>query len=233
MSEKIKGYKSIATTMLGTKRNQVDDSKLKKRLRLLYLDSSLLPKNEFELQNSIINHDICERYMKDIIDSVPFQIGMVRSPQGMVQEPRMTALYGKEIEVYAYSGKTMKALKLDTNETVQEIFSLVEKHIVASFDIVLINYYRNGQDSVSWHSDDEESIDPSLIASLSFGATRKFQIKEIADESKRWQVMLCEGDLLLMKGEFQQKYHHQVPKQVSKVNPVGARINFTFRKVKK
>ena len=92
---------------------------------------------------------------------------------------------------------------------------------------VLINLYRNGNDYISYHSDDEKQIDRSCIASLSFGATRDFVIKRIAyQESITYP--LSDGDLIFMLGDFHDKFKHGIPKRKTVKQP---RWNLTFRKL--
>jgi alkylated DNA repair dioxygenase AlkB len=97
------------------------------------------------------------------------------------------------------------------------------------FNSVLLNLYRSGNDSISWHTDAEKElgINP-IIASVNFGATRKFQLKHIKSKEKI-EIELTHGSLLIMQGELQHFWQHQVPK-TSK--PVNERINLTFRKIK-
>jgi alkylated DNA repair dioxygenase AlkB len=93
----------------------------------------------------------------------------------------------------------------------------------------LLNRYRSGNDSISWHTDAEKElgINP-VIASVNFGATRKFQLRHINTKEKL-EIELTHGSLLIMQGELQHFWQHQVPK-TSKV--VNERINLTFRVIK-
>lgn len=96
----------------------------------------------------------------------------------------------------------------------------------ARFNSCLANYYRDGQDSVSWHADDEPELGPTpVIASVSLGDTRRFQVKSRAT-GEIWNLDLAHGDLLVMRGESQRDYLHGVPKSR---RPIGARLNLTFR----
>ena len=110
-----------------------------------------------------------------------------------------------------------------------ELISLKEKieslaH--CSFNSCLMNYYHHGLDSMGWHSDNEKSIEPnSTIASLSFGASRKFLFLHIKQNIK-YELLLNSGDLLLMKGPIQNHWKHALPKMAKVKHP---RINLTFR----
>ncbi len=98
-----------------------------------------------------------------------------------------------------------------------------------NFNGVLLNLYRDGSDSMGWHSDNEPELgkDP-VIASVSFGATRNFLFKRRDNSSKPFCLTLEPGSLLLMKGKTQENWFHKVPK--TKRN-IGIRINLTFRTV--
>ena len=90
------------------------------------------------------------------------------------------------------------------------------------------DYYRNGNDSMGWHADDEPELGKNpVIASLNLGAARKFQIKHKVQKNTIQSIMLEGGSLLMMQGEMQHHWLHQIPK----VKEAGERINITFRKI--
>ena len=99
-----------------------------------------------------------------------------------------------------------------------------------AFNAVLCNRYADGNDSVSWHSDDDYPVGAtSAVASLSFGATRAFDVRPIApDFCPSQRMLLHAGDLLVMAPGVQQTWWHQLPKTDA---PVGVRVNLTFRAV--
>lgn len=137
--------------------------------------------------------------------------------------PRLTAWYGTQS--YQYSGTDNQAQPM--TEELQAILSRVNELLGTDFNAILCNKYRDGQDSVSWHCDDEPEIDQSQgIASISFGASRDFLTKR-KDGSDRQKVTIEDGDLLYMPPGFQDTHLHCVPKR-KRVN--GERINLTFRK---
>ncbi len=137
--------------------------------------------------------------------------------------PRLTAWYGDED--YTYSGvyhPTKEFFPL-----LEQIREHTETYTETQFNSVLLNLYRNGQDSVSWHSDDEPELGQNpCIASLSFGATRRFQLKHKTDKTQKVSIDLPHGSLLLMQGSIQKNWQHAVPKTAKPVKP---RINLTFR----
>lgn len=141
--------------------------------------------------------------------------------------PRLTAWYGNNDKPYSFSGITLQPLPW-TSE-ILTIKSKIEPVAKTEFNSVLLNLYRDGNDSISWHTDAEKElgINP-IIASVNFGATRKFQLRHIKTKEKL-EIELTHGSLLIMQGELQHFWQHQVPK-TSKV--VGERINLTFRVIK-
>lgn len=140
-------------------------------------------------------------------------------------QPRLTALYGNDEKTYSYSGITMHP-KLFT-PTLLQIKEKVEAEVGTIFNTVLLNLYRDGNDSNGWHSDDEKELGKNpVIASVSFGAKRCFQLKHKRDKKLKYKLFLNHGSLLLMSGETQHHWKHQLPK-TKKIN--GPRINLTFR----
>ena len=140
--------------------------------------------------------------------------------------PRLTAWYGDEGAGYEYSG-----IRNEPLEWTAELARLRDEAGEAagvSFNSVLLNLYRDGSDSVSWHSDDEPELgqDPT-IASVSLGATRRFKLRH---KATRETVVrdLEDGSLLLMSGNSQRLWEHCITKTR---RPVGKRINLTFRVV--
>lgn len=144
-----------------------------------------------------------------------------------VLQPRWTALYGDPEVSYTYSGITMKPLPWLTS--LSELRHSIEELLGEKFTHVLLNYYRDGQDSMGWHRDNESSLGQNpTIASISLGASREFQMRSIHDKGEKLTVVLESGSLLVMGGESQHHWEHQLPKR-KKIE--GGRINLTFRKI--
>ena len=144
-------------------------------------------------------------------------------------EPRETAWYGDAGLSYSYSG--IKRYAKDWIPFLEEIREEVQKVARASFNSVLLNRYRNEKDSVSWHADDEPELGAHpTIASVSFGASRKFQIREKNNKGEIFSTFLHHGDLMVMNPPTQAYWLHCVPKthKASK-----ERVNLTFRKILK
>jgi alkylated DNA repair dioxygenase AlkB len=146
-----------------------------------------------------------------------------------VRIPRLNAWYGDRESRYRYSGKLFEAIPW--SDELSLLRCLVERACDTSFNSVLANLYRDGADSVAWHADDEPELGANpTIASLSLGASRKFQLKHRQDRSlSRIDIDLPDNSLLVMAGSLQHEWIHQVPKTR---RPVGARINLTFRRIR-
>ncbi len=149
----------------------------------------------------------------------------IRVPGKTVPLPRLTAWYGDEGTVYRWSGITQHPAAWTA--LLLTIKQRVEAAAQTTFNSVLLNQYRSGQDSVAWHSDDEAELDP-VIASISFGAERKFQFKRIDDPKERLSIDLPHGSLLMMGGTTQSNWRHRIPKTT---RPQAPRINLTFRTI--
>lgn len=164
---------------------------------------------------------------KKLLSETPWQQDDITIFGKTYQQPRLTALYGDNNKQYKYSNIVMHP-KLFTN-TLLEIKNDVEKICSKTFTSVLLNLYRNGKDSNGWHSDNEKELgNLPLIASLSFGAKRVFQLKHITETSQRYKIELENGSLLIMGGDTQTNFKHQLPKTM---RPLTQRINLTFRTI--
>ena len=141
--------------------------------------------------------------------------------------PRLNSWYADESYTFTYSGIKLKP-HLWYSE-LSEIRELLRNELSLNFNSCLLNLYRNGNDSVAWHCDDEPELGRNpIIASLSLGAPRKFAIRSLHDHNDKHTIVLPHGSLLIMEGEIQHRYEHQVPKEKNISSP---RINLTFRNI--
>lgn len=144
-----------------------------------------------------------------------------------VATPRLTAWYGDS----KYS-KTAE-YKKTTNLWTPELFSLkekIEKEFDCQFNGVLLNLYRNQNDSVAWHRDKESRYGKRpVIASISLGQTRNFDFRKMGHRKTKYSLPLPHGSLLIMRGNLQEHWEHRIAK--SRL-PMTERINLTFRLVK-
>lgn len=143
--------------------------------------------------------------------------------------PRREAWYGDPEAVYAYSGQSLRPKTWFTE--LKQIKTDIEKLIGTSFNSVLLNYYKNGDDKMGYHADDELELGPEpVIVSLSLGAGRKFVFKSKGHSAEKREFFLASGDLLVMAGKTQENWKHALPPSKRILN---ARINLTFRTIKK
>jgi alkylated DNA repair dioxygenase AlkB len=171
-----------------------------------------------QLPMQISNADIFAR----LLDETPWRADTVVVYGKRYLQPRLTAWYGEAS--YTYSGLTMQPLPL--TPLLEQLRAAVEQATGHRYNSVLLNYYRDGADSMGMHSDDEPELGPQpVIASLSYGATRTFILRHKG--SKRTvKLDLTDGSLLLMAGALQANWLHGINK-TTKV--VGPRLNLTFR----
>lgn len=156
---------------------------------------------------------------------IPWQQDDIKVYGKVYPQPRLTALFGNEGKSYSYSNITMHPHKW--SPLLMSIKEKVEKATEAIYSTVLLNYYRDGKDSNGWHADNEKELGTNpIIASLSFGAERMFQLKHNAIPNQKINIPLAHGSLLVMKGTTQHFWKHQIPKTTK---PIGPRINLTFR----
>ncbi len=139
--------------------------------------------------------------------------------------PRLTVFLATEQLCYRYSG-TMHCGQ-GWPDWFEPLLARVNQTCGADFNGCLLNLYRNGDDRMGWHADDEPEIDQTEpIASLSLGATRDFCLRQRSDQPRRESVPLGDGDLLIMHPGCQQQWMHSVPTRRRVTTP---RINLTFR----
>ena len=151
---------------------------------------------------------------------IPWQQNRITVYGKTHNEPRLTAWFGP---AYRYSSIDWPQREMPLE--LKDLNSLVSNALrCRKFDAVLCNLYRNGQDAMGWHRDNEPQIDPSIIASVSFGASRDFKIRRRTSK-ETWSVALGHGDLLSME-QLQSDFDHAVPRRARVDSP---RLNLTFR----
>jgi alkylated DNA repair dioxygenase AlkB len=158
-----------------------------------------------------------------LLDETPWEDPVLRIAGRSVPMPRRVAFHGPYD--YAYSGHLHRARALPPEvDAVRRRIADTAGH---PFNTVLINLYRSGADSVSWHSDDDYAHGGHpAVASLSLGATRRFRVAPRRGPAATFAIDLTSGGLLVMEGRSQEDYRHALPKTTA---PVGPRINLTFR----
>jgi len=148
-----------------------------------------------------------------------------------VMQPRLIAWCGDARALYTYSGLTLRPSPW--HPVLLELKERVEAATGGRFNSVLANAYRDGRDSMGWHSDDEKELGRApLIASVSLGAERRFllrpRVRTAEGRAPASGFTLENGSLLVMKGDSQRRFQHALPRTRK---PTGLRINLTYRMV--
>ena len=187
-----------------------------------------MPDAELRLCRSFMPQKAAERAYEELRADVDWQVETYVMYGREIPSPRLTAWFGDIDSVYTYSGVRHEPNPWASMPLISALRASVEAAVGARFNSVLLNYYRNGRDSVAWHSDDEAELGAQpVIASLSLGVPRVFQLKHRErTELERVDIELPGGSLLVMAGDCQRYWCHQIPKR-QKLR--AGRINLTFR----
>lgn len=160
---------------------------------------------------------------EELLDIVPWSVHRIRMFGRELDSPRLSCWIGDPEASYRYSGTRFTPHPWPA--ALQQLRDQLNSELDAEFNSVLANLYRDGNDAMGWHRDDEPELGAApLIASVSLGATRRFLLKDEA--GSRRAIELAHGDLLLMSGDSQRRYRHALPRTA---RPDGPRINLTFR----
>ncbi len=183
-----------------------------------------LPDAEVVLFSAAFPAGVADNYFTHLLDRTPWREDHIKVFGKERPMPRLTAWYGDF--TYTYTGITNPPAPW-TPELLH-IKACADRLAGETFNGTLMNLYRSGRDSVSWHSDDERELGPEpTITSVSFGATRRFQFRRKDDHSRKAAIDLHHGDVLIMSGATQRLWQHQIPKTAREIGP---RINLTFRR---
>ena len=169
-----------------------------------------------------------ESYLQRLIDDIDWRQDNITIAGKLIPIPRLQAWFGDPGMYYTYSG--LKMTPGAWPSVVADVKQAVERVTGRSFNSALVNYYRDGQDSVGWHSDNERELgeDP-VIASVSFGARRVFELKHKKKKTlRKAQIQLDSGSILVMSGQTQKYWKHQLPRDRNIKSP---RLNLTFRTI--
>ena len=176
-------------------------------------------------------HFFCLEEADSLFESLQREIKWQQDPikifGKMYLQPRLTALYATNDNSYKYSGITMKPHLMIPQ--LKKIQAAIEAITEVSFTSVLLNLYRDGNDSNGWHADNEKELGKNpVIASVSLGSPRYFHLKHLNQKEQRFKFLLNHGSLLMMEGPMQHFWQHQIAKTKQQIGP---RINLTFRKI--
>jgi alkylated DNA repair dioxygenase AlkB len=188
-----------------------------------------LPDATIKYYPNFLNTKEADLYLEQLINETPWRNDPITVFGKTYAQPRMTSLHGHTTDSYGYSGIVMQPNPM--SKPLLDIEQKLHAFTKEAFTTVLLNLYRDGQDSNGWHADNEKELGLNpVIASVSLGASRFFYLKHNNDKSQRLKLELTHGSLLLMEGATQHFWKHQIAKTAKKVGP---RINLTFRKVLK
>jgi alkylated DNA repair dioxygenase AlkB len=189
-------------------------------------DKNLLPyQGEAFLFQQFFTKTECEVYFEELLNGIEWKQEPIKIFGKEVMQPRLTAWYGDSNKPYTYSGITMKPLRF--TPALLAIKEKIEPLAKVKFTSALLNLYRDGKDSMGWHRDNEKELGTNpVIGSVSFGAARTFKLRHYENKKELRTIELINGSFLLMAGETQHYWEHQISKTS---NQVGPRINITFR----
>jgi alkylated DNA repair dioxygenase AlkB len=158
-------------------------------------------------------------------DDVAWETHRIRLFGREVDSPRLSCWIGDPGTDYTYSRARFEPRPWPA--VLRSLRDRLQLDVGERFNSVLANLYRDGRDSMGWHSDDERELGAEpTIASLSLGATRRFALRHRTDPGSKFALELPHGSLLLMRGRTQRHWRHALPRTAK---PIGARINLTFR----
>ena len=161
-----------------------------------------------------------------LISKIPWESMVIKMFGKDTTIPRLQCWIGDKGCGYKYSGKKLN--RQDWTEDLTMIRKKIYEELKIDFNSVLVNYYRDGRDSMGWHSDDEKELGPlPTIASISLGSERDLVFRnKISKETL--SIPQPHGSLILIDGKTQKNWQHSI-KKTRKV--IGPRINLTFRNI--
>ena len=167
-----------------------------------------------------------DRLFQSLLDAIPWRTATLTIAGQKRPLPRLQCWMADQGRSYSYSG--LKLSPHPWNPDVLRIKARMEQLCKHSFNSVLLNYYRGGSDSVSWHADDETELGPNpIVASVSLGAQRTLEFKPKFNlMTPKKQIVLGSGSILIMGKTIQNNWLHQIPKISGTIDP---RISLTFR----
>ena len=187
----------------------------------------LLDGAELELIEDFIAPAEQARAYAKIAAALPWQTRSIRIAGRDIPEPRQTAWVGDPGAVYTYSGRVNEPSPWPP--MLSALRARLAAQLGVAFNSVLCNLYADGRNAMGLHADAEPELGPNpVIASLSLGATRRFQLRHRKLREEKLDLDLRAGSLLIMRGTLQTHYRHGVPKQLRVLEP---RINLTFRRI--
>lgn len=182
---------------------------------------------ELSYDPGFIESALHQQVFDELMEEIPWRQESVHMYGKQIPMPRLTAWIGDPGRSYRYSGVTYEPLPWTGRTAAMR--EQIEQRTGACFNTVLANLYRDGRDSMGWHADNEPELGENpVIASVSLGAVRRFQLRHRKQQDQRVDLDLEPGSLLIMAGALQHHWRHGLPKTTREVGP---RINLTFRNI--
>ncbi len=176
----------------------------------------------------LFSHQQSHIYFNKLLKDIEWQEKSIKIFGKQIMQPRLMAWYGNEEAKYTYSG--LQLTPLAWTDVLLSIKGKVEEYLQTSFNSALLNLYRDGQDSMGAHRDNEKELgDQPVIASVSFGVERVFYFHHISNTALKLRLLLENGSLLVMKGRTQEHWKHGINKSKKVEEP---RVNITFRTIR-
>ncbi len=192
-------------------------------------ESFTLPGAELLYCANFLSHSEADASLLKLGVEVPWTQHRIRLVGRFIDSPRLSSWHGDAGARYRYSGSVYEPL--GWTPTLGHLREMLQIKLNERFNSVLCNRYRDGRDSMGWHADDEPELGSTpVIASVSLGATRRFDLKRRDRVGRSVKLELTNGSLLVMRGATQSHWLHQLPKTNAEV---GERINLTFRLIVK
>jgi len=186
-----------------------------------------LPGAELALWPHWLSTGEADALLAKLMAGIDFEQHRLRLFGRSVDAPRLSCWIGDPHAVYRYSGTRFSPHPW--TPALARLRERVEAACGARFDSVLANLYRDGDDTMGWHSDDEPELGPApVIASVSLGAPRRFRLRGRDAAAAKLDLELTHGSLLRMAGDTQRNYRHALPRS-RRVH--DARLNLTFRRI--
>jgi len=209
--------------------------------RLIKMPSQLSIMNSFdeniELDNegsfikyypNYLNADEANEMLKILLNEIDWDDTSRYTYGRITQFNRKSAFYSLSGLQYPFSGRTFSGKSMTS--TMKNTLKELKKRYNYEFNSILFNYYRNGRDTISWHTDNEKELgqDP-VVGTISLGQERPFYLRHHIDHSKKHDYLLGHGSLMVMEGKTQNIWEHSVPQRAKLNQP---RLSLTLRKIK-